>query len=114
MVATMLEPMPGGNQSKSLQKGNNPNANVFMCDHEVKIQMIHNFYDVSPSTLDQLESIPSDSLTIEKPAIDIVPHPPKGDLYGTMHNPNTRVTHKENVVEEIAQAPCAMSAMEVL
>ena len=31
-----------------------------------------------------------------------------------MHNPNARATHNENAVEEIAQAPCAMSAMEVL
>ena len=31
-----------------------------------------------------------------------------------MHNPNTQATHNENVVEKIAQAPCAMSSMEVL
>ena len=31
-----------------------------------------------------------------------------------MHNPNARAAHNTNVVEEIAQAPCAMSAMEVL
>ena len=31
-----------------------------------------------------------------------------------MHNPNARAAHNENVVEEIAQAPCAMYAMEVL
>ena len=31
-----------------------------------------------------------------------------------MHNPIVRASHNENVVEEIAQAPCDMSAMEVL
>ena len=32
-----------------------------------------------------------------------------------MHNPNAQAAHlNENVVEEIAQAPCAMSIMEVL
>ena len=56
MFATMLVPLPGGNQSKSLQEGNDPNANVFMCDNEVNIQMIYHSYDVPPSTLDQSES----------------------------------------------------------
>ena len=31
-----------------------------------------------------------------------------------MHNPNAQAAHNENVVEEITQAPCAMSTMEVL
>ena len=54
MVATMLVHIPGGNQSKSPQEGNDPNTSVFMCDHEVNIQMIYHSYDVPPSTLDQL------------------------------------------------------------
>ena len=85
-----------------------------MCDNEVNIQMIYHYYDVPPSTLDQFESHPSGSLTIETPTIDIVPHPPKGDLCRTMHNPNARAAHNKNVVEEIAPAPCAMSSMEML
>ena len=113
MVATTLEPLQGRDQSKSPQEGNYPNSNVFMCDHEVNIIMRSHSYDAPPSTLDQSESHPNGSLTIEKPTIDIVPHPPKGDLCGTMHNPNARATHNENVVEEIAQVPCMMFAMEV-
>ena len=31
-----------------------------------------------------------------------------------MHNPNARAAHNENVVEELAQAPCAMSSIGVL
>ena len=77
MVATMLVTLAGGNQSKSSQEGNDPNSNVFMCDHEVNIQTISHFDDVPPSTLDQLESQPSGSLLVKKPTIDIVPHPPK-------------------------------------
>ena len=73
MVATMLVPSLGGNQSKYLQGGNDPNANVFMYDHEVNIQTRSNSYDVPPSTLDQSESQPSDSIPIKKPTIDIVP-----------------------------------------
>ena len=103
-----------GNQSKPSQGGNDPNANVLMCDHEVNIQTRSYFYAVPPSTLDQSESQPSGSLIIEKPTINIVPHPPKGVLCRTMHNPKARVGHNKNVVEEIAQAPCAMSTMGVL
>ena len=113
MVSTTLVPPLGGNQSDSPQGGNDRNANVFMCDHEVNINMIYHSYDVLPSTLDQSESHPSGSLTIEKPTIGIVPHPSKGDLCRTMHNPNARSTHNKNVLEEIAQAPCVMFAMEV-
>ena len=114
MVSTTLVPLLEGNQSKSPQVGNDRNANVFMCDHEVSIKTRSHSYDVPPSTLDQSESQPIGSLTIEKPTIGIVPHPPKGDLCRTMHNPNARVAHNENVVEKIAQAPCSMSSMEVL
>ena len=88
MVSTMLVPLLGGNESYPPQGGNDRNANVFMCDHEVNIKMIYHSYDVLPSTLDQSKSHPSGSLTIEKPTIDIVPHPPKGDICRTMHNPN--------------------------
>ena len=31
-----------------------------------------------------------------------------------MHNPNARAAHNENVVEEINQAPCVISVIEVL
>ena len=85
-----------------------------MCDHEVNIKTISHSYDFPPSTLDQSKAQHSSSFTIEKPTIDIVPHPPKGDLRRTMHNPNKQDAHNKNVVMEIAQAPCFMSAMEVL
>ena len=77
MVSTTLEPLPGGNQSKSPQEGSDPNTNVFMCDHEVNIKMRSHYYDVPPSTLDQSESQPNGSLPIEKATIDIVSNPPK-------------------------------------
>ena len=57
---------------------------------------------------------PNGYLNIEKPTIDIVPHPPQGDLFRTMHNPNARYAHKKNVVKEISQEPCSIPIMEVL
>ena len=59
MVAKMLVPFPEGNQSKSSQEGNDPNANVFMCDHEVNIKTRSHSYDFPLSSLDQLESLES-------------------------------------------------------
>ena len=53
MVATMLVPPLGGHQSKYPQEGNDPNANIFMCDNEVNIQMIYYSYHGPPSALDQ-------------------------------------------------------------
>ena len=85
-----------------------------MCDHEVNIKTRHHSYDVPPSTLDQSESHPSVSLTFEKLTIYIIPHPPIGDICRKMHNTNAQASQNTNVVEEIAQAPCSMSSMEVL
>ena len=66
------------------------------------------------STLDQSKSWLSGFLPIEKPTIDIVVHPPKGVLRKIMHTPNAQSTHNENVVQEIPQAQCAASSMEIL
>jgi hypothetical protein len=40
--------------------------------------------------------------------------PPKGVLRRSMHNPNAQATHNYSIVEDLAQAPCVMSTLEVL
>ena len=40
--------------------------------------------------------------------------PPKSTLRKVVFNPNARAAHFYNVVEDLAQAPCAMSTLEVL
>ena len=40
--------------------------------------------------------------------------PPKSTLRKTTHNPNVRATQHYSIVEYLAQAPYAMSALEVL
>ena len=52
-------------------------------------------------------------LTIEKLA-ETMPKIPKGVFMKTLHNPNARAASKYFVVEDLAQTPCAMSALEVL
>ena len=54
------------------------------------------------------------SLQIEKPIFDNVLHPPKGTIQKLAFNPSARVTQNYNIVEDLAQTPCAMSTLEVL
>ena len=55
----------------------------------------------------------SNPLTIEKPA-EIMPKIPKGVFKNTLQNPNARAAPKYSIVEDLAQTPCEMSALEVL
>ena len=53
-------------------------------------------------------------LTIEKPNINLILHPPKSTIQKSVFNPNARVAQFYNVVEYLDQEPCAMSIVEVL
>ena len=52
-------------------------------------------------------------LTFEKPTFKAPSRPSKGTLRRT-HNLNARAAQHYSIVEDLAQAPCAMSALEVL
>ena len=52
-------------------------------------------------------------LTFEKTTFKAPSCPSKGTLRCT-HNMNARAAQHYNIVEDLAQAPCAMSALEVL
>ena len=45
---------------------------------------------------------------------DSILRPPKASIKRATHNPNARAAQNYNVVEDLAQAPCAMSVLEVL
>ena len=53
-------------------------------------------------------------LSIENPTLDMILCPPKSTLRKAIFNPNARAAQFYNVVEDLAQAPCAMSTLEVL
>ena len=59
-------------------------------------------------------SPPSRPLQIEKPLFDSILHPPKRTIQKSTFNPSSRAAQNYNIVEDLAQAPCAMSALEVL
>ena len=65
--------------------------------------------DDNPST-----SQPDWPLTIEKHAFELPSRPSKATIHQTMHNFNARATQHYSIVENLSQAPCAMSALEVL
>ena len=57
---------------------------------------------------------PPNDLHIKRPTANPVICPPKGTLRCTTHNTSARVAQNYNIVEDLAQALSAMSALEVL
>lgn len=48
-----------------------------------------------------------------EPYIEIMPHIPKGVLTRSTHNPNSQEAQNYSIVEDIFQAPCTKSQLEV-
>jgi len=57
---------------------------------------------------------PSKPIWIEKPSFESILHPPKSTIRNFTFNTNSRATQNYNNVEYFSQAPCTMSALEVL
>jgi hypothetical protein len=57
---------------------------------------------------------PSRPLQIEKTTFDSILHPPKSTIRKATFNPSSRATQNNDIVEDLAQASCVMSALEVL
>jgi hypothetical protein len=87
----------------------------------VQLQTRNRYYDSNPTKNVQSHDAPEtcsnpveDLIDIERPQIDTIIHPPKDLIRKSIHNPSLCVTQHYNVVEDLAQAPCAMSTLEVL
>jgi hypothetical protein len=71
--------------------------------------------DPLPSSVNPLSvSPPSGPLHIEKPYFHSILRPPKSTIRKSTFNPNSRAAQNYNIVEDLAQASCAMSTLEVL
>jgi hypothetical protein len=71
--------------------------------------------DSLPSSVNPPSVIPpSGPLQIEKPSFDSILPPPKSTIRKSIFNPNSRAAQNYNIVEDLAQAPCAMSTLEVI
>ena len=58
--------------------------------------------------------ISTNPLQIERLVSDSVLRPPKSLIKSATHNANARAAQNYNIVEDLAQAPCAMFVLEVL
>jgi len=98
-----------------------------MCNETVSLTTRSKAYDVIPNsnTIGSLKDKapmyepsffppPSSPLQIERPISDTILGPPKGTIRKAIFNPNAKATQNYNIVEGLAQAPCAMSTLEVL
>ena len=56
----------------------------------------------------------STDLHIEWPSVETIPWMPKGSPKRATINPNARVAQNYSIVDDLAQSPCVMSALEVL
>jgi hypothetical protein len=57
---------------------------------------------------------PSGPLQIDKPTFNSILHPPNRTICKATFNPSSHAAQNYNIVEDLAQAPCAMSVLEVL
>jgi hypothetical protein len=56
----------------------------------------------------------NDPLHLERPNLDTVLRPPKGVVKKSAFNPHARAAQNYSIIEDLAQAPSTMSALEVL
>ena len=117
--AVLKDPFPQGHNyaSASNAAGGTPNAPdpnyINMVRSQTLLQTRNKNYE--KESLEKGKSIgeTSNPLMIEKPA-EIMPKIPKGVFKKTLHNPNARAATNYSIVEDLAQTPCVMSALEVL
>jgi hypothetical protein len=128
MVAQNPAPPQGGNTGHPPSGDASSSSLVFMCNETIDLMTRTNTYDTPPGKMSN-ESLangtvndtpstsatpPSRPLQIEKPNFDSILRPPKSTIRRSTFNPNTRASQNYNIVEDLAQAPCAMSTLEVL
>jgi hypothetical protein len=132
-LAVLSQPFPSQQQAQLViqdQPSSSTTSYVLMCTGDSKqnnVALTTRAKDYSPSKakVDDLPPVlvqPSPStpptngpLHIERPSLDTVLRPPpKGVVRKSDFNPHARATQNYNIVEDLAQTPSTMSALEVL
>jgi len=70
------------------------------------------YYGTFDSSSKNKEGI--DPIINEKSVVETIPRMPKGMFKKALHHPNARAAPNYSVVEDLAQTPCTMYALEVL
>ena len=111
-------PPQGGNHPASPQRAgpSHQDLTIYLMEADVSIQTRAKKYNAPGHTPigTKLVGTLANPLQIERPVSDSILRPPKALIKWATHNPNARVAHNDNVVEDLAQAPCAMFILEVL
>ena len=111
-------PLQGGNQATPTQ-GVGPShtdPTIYMMEAGVSIQTQAKKHETpgnDPTGREPMGTL-ANPLQIERPVLDLVLRPPKASIKQAMHNPSAQATQNYSIVEDLAQAPCAMSILEVL
>ena len=123
--AVLTNPFPQGQQlfvganqnpgasSGGTQEGEIP-SNIFMMSAHADIATRSRDYGGEESS--KAKDIPdaTEPLHITKPTVESMPRMPKASSKRSTINPNARAAQNYSIVEDLAQSPCAMSALEVL
>ena len=118
MVAQVPAQQPT-NQSTTAPSGTGSSfVNILMADSVDLATGAKNYekqLEGEPSNQVDSPSIPQSNgpLTFKKTTFEAPSHPSKGTLRCT-HNLNAQDSQHYNIIKDLAQAPCAMSALEVL
>ena len=111
-------PPQGGNHPAPTQGASSSHRDptIYMMEADVNIQTQAKEYDVPGNEPTGKEPMATSAtpLQIERPVSDSILRPPKASIKQATHNPNARAAQNYSVVEDLAQAPCAMFVLEVL
>ena len=112
------QPPQGGNHPTPPQGvvPSHTDPTIYMMEADVSIQTWANKYDVPGNEPigKELVGTSANPLQINGLVSDSILRPPKDSIKRETHNPNARASQNYSVVEDLAQAPCAMSVLEVL
>jgi hypothetical protein len=132
-LAILSQPFPSQQQAQLVihdQPSSSTTSYVLMCTGESKqsdIALTTRAKDYSPSK-EKVDDLPpslvqpspvtpptNGPLHLKRPSLDTVLRPPpKGVIHKSAFNPHARAAQNYNIVEDLAQAPFAMSSLEVL
>ena len=102
-----------GASSGGTQEGEIP-SNIFMMSAHADIATRSRDYGGEESSKAKEITDATKPLHITKPTVESVPRMPKASSKRSTINPNARAAQNYSIVEDLAQSPCAMSALEVL
>jgi hypothetical protein len=130
--AVLSQPFPSQQQASLVihdQPSTSTQSYVLMCTGDStknNVTLTTRAKDYTPSK-EKVDDLPPDlaqpsppnpptnvPLHIERPILDTVLRPPKGVVKKSAFNPHARAAQNYSIVEDLAQAPSAMSALEVL